>query len=80
MGYSPQGCKESDTTERLHFLSLSLCRERFLPESRGCSASQSTIVGWHWHCPCASSMGSPQCQTELVLRVSCCGSFLTESL
>ena len=22
MGYSPQGCKESDTTERLHFTSL----------------------------------------------------------
>ena len=25
MGYSPWGHKESDTTERLHFLSLSLC-------------------------------------------------------
>ena len=24
MGCSPRGCKESDTTERLHFLSLSL--------------------------------------------------------
>ena len=24
LGYSPWGCKESDTTERLHFLSLSL--------------------------------------------------------
>ena len=23
MGYSPWGCKDSDTTERLHFLSLS---------------------------------------------------------
>ena len=22
MGYSPWGCKESDTTERLHFISL----------------------------------------------------------
>ena len=25
MGYSPPGCKESDTTERLHSLTHSLC-------------------------------------------------------
>ena len=32
MGYSPWGRKELDTTERLHFLSLSLQRRDFFPQ------------------------------------------------
>ena len=34
MGYSPQGCKESDTTELLHSLTHSLTHSRYDPPPR----------------------------------------------
>ena len=34
MGYSPQGCKESDTTERLHFHFLGLTQTQCLGTCR----------------------------------------------
>ena len=51
MGYNPQGHKESDTTERLHFLSLSFTFMGFPVGLEGkasaCNAGDlGAILGW----------------------------------
>ena len=61
MGYSPWGCKESDTTERLHFLfllkkfptftlasteNILLCAKSNKPDIKGQVSHDSTPVGY----------------------------------
>ena len=72
VGYSPWGCKESDTTERLHFIHC----EKFLPGTSlvvqcltlpsytGCAGS---IPGWEAKISHASRPKKPKHTTETIL-------------
>ena len=77
-GYSPWGCKESDTTERLHFLSLSRSIQGFPGGSEGnesaCNAGDVGFIpglrrspgGWHGNPLQYSCLENPQGQRSLV--------------
>ena len=62
VGYSPQGCKESDTTEKLHFHFSLSCIGKGNGNPLQCSCLESPRDGRAWW---ASVYGVPQSETRL---------------